>query len=315
MASSNAITSSLQNYLGENSADLLRIAYNSMDVWNDVTVLPDVKNKLRLTTLLIDNIVKPFTSTFSASNDVIKFIPREIGVDVAKADLLLDPEAYRQTYLAQFQKKGVTRSPDDLPFEQYVWEQIFEKFGAELNDTTAYFGSRNASGTSAADVTDGYGKILAALITATKVTPKSIGALDPETAIEQLKELYRSVPAPFQRPQTGLKAYMSKASYNAYEDNLENKGYNQGRGDDMLKPKWLRGAEGICELKPVTWMGSSERIIMTPQQNIILAADATDQDLAKANIVPDVWTAKVGIACALGFNFRYEGLIFCNETI
>lgn len=314
MASSSAITPAIQQYLGENSADLLMLAYQNMDVWNDVTVLPDVKNKIRLTTLLIDSIVKPYSSTFNPSLGKIKFSPREIGVDVGKADLLLDPEEYRQTYLAEFTKKGVLRGPDDLPFSQYVWEAIFAKFGEELNNSTAYFGVKNAAGTAAVDVTDGFGTKLAAMITATEVTPNTIGALASSTAQAQLLTLWRSIPEKFRVKKLAMTAYMSRSSYDAYEDGLDTKSYNTGLGESFLGPKYLRHSDGLLELKPVSWMAGSSRVIITPKSNIILAADATQQDLGKMNIVQDVWTSKVGIAAALGFDFRYAGYIWCNEV-
>ncbi len=309
------ITPALAQYPGENSHELLRLAYDAMDVANDVTVYPDVKNDLRLTTLAISKIVKPFSSTFSPSSDVINFIPRTISVKVGKADLEVAPEDYRNTYLAHFMQKGVTRTPEDLPFEQFLWEDVMRQFGEELNSETAYFGVYNAAGTNAIAVADGYGTILAQLILGGEVIPNMIGAINSTDGVEQIKELYRRIPVKYRNAKTRLTAYMSHASYEAYEDSTEEKQYNSGTQDAMLKPKWARGADGILELKPVSWMGESERVIITPRANIVMAQDATTQDLAKMNVVQDVWTAKIGIAAALGFNFHYAPLIWCNEAL
>ncbi len=315
MPSSSNITAALLDYAPQNSSDLLSVMYQGMDVWNDVTVLPDVKNKIRLTTLLVDSILKPYTSTFTPSLQKINFKPRDIGVDVGKADLLLDPEEYRQTYLAEFTKKGVQRSPEDLPFEQYVWEAIFAKFGEDVNNVAAYFGVHNAGGSAPVDVCDGFGTKLAAMITASEVTPNSVGALVKTTAQDQLLTIWRSIPEKFRVKKLQMTAYMSQDSYDAYEDGQDTKSYNNGLGESFLGPKYLRHTSGMLELRPVSWMSGSDRVIITPKSNIIMAADATEMDLAKMNIVPDVWTAKVGIAAAFGFDFRYAGYIWCNEVV
>lgn len=317
--------SKIKDYLGRNSADLLRLAYQGMEAWNQVTVLPDVKNKIRLTTLSIDKMVKPFSADFSPTENVIGFKPREIGVEVAKADLQVVPEEFRQTYLAQFtQTKGVMRTPQDLPFEKFIWEDVFAAFGEELNNDTAYLGVHNASGTSAKDVADGWGTILAANIYDDTenpdgvITPVTTGAITSDDAYEQLKTLVRSVEPKYRTPKWNLKAYMSYATYEAYLDNLDTLGVNTGRGNDPIggaNAKWLRGYQNIVELVPATWMGDSGRIILTPKANIILAADAVQQDLGKMNFVQDVWSFKVGIACAIGFDFRYLPLITCNEQV
>lgn len=305
------------DFAGYNSSSLFQLAYGSMDVWNDVFVLPDVKGLTRLSTLKINKGAKPFSCTFEATEDAIEFIPREINVHVGKYELEVCPEAYRQTYLAQFQTKGVARTPEDMPFAKYVMESIFAEFGEELNDETAYLGVHNSAGTTAADITDGYGTILAAGITASAITPITTGAITSANAASKLTLLARAVPSKYLKPKWKLRMYMSYATYAAYTDNLLTMGYNTGRGiaDIMNGTKWLAGYEGIIEIVPATWMGDSGRVFITPFENIILAADATEQDLANANIVQDVWSFKIGIAAALGFNFRYLGLIWTNEQV
>lgn len=313
MAASNQITSAMQQYVGEKSGELFMLAYQSMDIINDVTFYPDVKNKLILTSFEIDDIVKPFSTTVSATNDVFRFIPRELNVDVAKAELRLQPELYRQTYLAEFMKPGVAIKPEDMPFEQYIWEAFFKKFGEQLNNTTAYFGVKNASGTTAVDVTDGLGTILAALITATTIVPNTLGAVNSTNALSKFKTLARLVPAKYRTPAWGWTLYLSIASYEAYTDNLDTLLINTGRGDAIGNKKWLRGYEGIMELKPVTWMGASARLILTPKANIIMGGDALEGDLQKVNIIPELWGSLIGMAAALGFQFRIPGLVYCNE--
>lgn len=310
---SNEITLEMKQYLGAHSGDLLTLAYQSMDVINDVTFYPDVKNKLILTTLEMDKIVKPFTPEFNPTPDAFRFKPRELDVKVGKAELTLIPEAYRQTYLAQFMTKGVSRTPADMPFEQYLWEAFFAEFGEELNDETAYHGVYNAAGATAIDVADGYGKILADLVTAEEVTPEVLGAITATDGHEQLLQLWRKkVVGKYRKKSWKWTMYMAHKTYEAYMDSLDALPGNVGRGD-LTAQKFLRKSDNLCELKPVSWMGSSSRIMLTPFRNILCGGDAVTGDLAKANVQERMWGADIGIAAALGFNFRYAPLLFCNE--
>lgn len=321
MSLSAEITPKLKEHIGEHSAELIQLAYQSMDIINDVNLQVNVKNERTLTTLNVKSGAKPFKSTFEGNDDVVEFIPRKISVKPGKYETEFAPEEYRDTYLAQFARPGIAREFEDLPFSEYIANDLAAKFGEEVNDETAYFGVYNASGTTAAAIATGYGKIIADAIAYSgsdvneKITPLVTGAITADDALEQLQLLYRNIPIKYRKPKYNLKAYMSVEAYEAYEDCLSNKGFNTGRGDDMLSPRYLRGTRGILELKPVSWMGNSGRIIMTPFANINMALDTTSEDMAKANIVQKMWTVEMGMAAAFGFDFAYLPLVWCNEQV
>jgi len=313
---SNEVTNEMRQYLGEHSSDLLMLAFQSMDIINDVTFLPDVKNKMILSHFEIDNIVKPFKAEFEAKPDAFRFKPRELDVKLGKAELTVIPEDYRQTYLASMMpKKGVAREPGDImPFEQYIWEGIFSKFGEELNDSTSYFGDYNPAGNAAVDVADGYGKIIDDLVDDDLIVPQTLGTINNTNALDKFKLLWRNVPNKYRTSRWKWQMYMSMSKYEAYEEYLESKNYNTGRGEDMLNPVYLRQSRGLCELKPVSWMGNSNRIILTPKLNMLMGADALTGDLAKANIIQQMWGFDIGVAAALGFQVRIPGLMYINEA-
>ena len=314
MSSSALIPDNLKEQIGRDHGELTTLAYNSMSVKDDVTYLPDVKNEIRVTTLKINKIVKPFTTTFSATEGAVEFKPRTVGVKVGKAELSFAPEEYRQTYLGQYQTKGVARSPEDLPFYKYLAEGIFAQFGEEINDETAYFGNYNPAGTSAVHVANGYGKHIAGMITSGDIVPNAIGALNATSAQDQMTALWRSIPEKFKKATLKMTAYMSVGSYEMIQDSLDKKGYNVGRGEEQLGKKTLRGTDNILEVKPVTWMAGSNRVFITPRANILMLADAIEQDLSDFNLVQNMWTCDIGLAAAVGFDFAYGGLIWSNEV-
>jgi hypothetical protein len=47
---------------------------------------------------------------------------------------------------------------------------------------------------------------------------------------------------------------------------------------------------------------------------MIVGGDAIEQDLAQMNIVQNMWGFDLGIAAAIGFQFRYLPLLICNEA-
>jgi hypothetical protein len=304
----------MQQYLGKHKAGLFMLAYAAMTVFNDVTVYPDVKNKLIMSTLITKDFVKPFNTTFTGTADAFKFVPRELDVRVGKGELQIFPEKFRQTYLAYMQTPGVARTPQDLPFAGYIMEAMFKQFGQELNSQTVYNGVYDAAGNNAAAVADGYGTILAGLITDGDVSPTVLGAVDSTNALEQYKELWRGIPEK-NRDHAGYTwtAFMSRSKYEAYTDNLDNLQINTGRGDDIPNTRFLRGSEQKLELRPVSWMSGSNRILITPKENIVMGTDQTTLDLATANIIQQMWGFDLGIAAALGFNFIHPELIYCNE--
>ncbi|QCR23086.1 hypothetical protein [Pontibacter sp. SGAir0037] len=297
----------LAAYAGTYQKQLIAQAVNGMDVAQDVTVLPGIKKATQFTKLTVGSILKPFNSTHQPTANALQYSGQILEVKVGKADLLIDTDDYRQIWLSELMKAGV--NPNDIPEEKFTWEQVMKAFGAELNNTTAYSGVYNASGNSAIDVANGFGTILAAAITETKVTPVVTGAITLADAVEQIEAVYKSLPVVYRNMNTV--AYMSFNSYDSYCENYAERFgtqpiYNQ------FGQLYLRHSAGKCLIKPVTWMGSSGRVIITPKENMIMGTDLLG-DANKINTVPDVWTLKAGIAMAVGFQFRDLSAMRVND--
>lgn len=312
MSYSQQITAALQQHIGTHSKEIIRSIYGDFDAWNDANIIPGVKNEITLTSLKIANLIKPYSTTFSPTTDAIQFKPRTMSVKRGKAELTVYPEDYRYTYLAQFQKKGMLRTPDELPAAQFIMEDIVSKVKEEINSKVAYFGEYDPVGTGAVDIADGWGTVLDDMITAGDVIPVTTGAFSSSTAYTKMIQLWRSIPETFRVKAAKLQAFMSLETYEMIEDELETQGYNTGRGDDMLGPKYLRKTNGLLELKPVSWMAGSDRVFITPAENLCILSDSTDEDLNQIIVTQQHYTADLSITFAIGFDFA-TNMIWCND--
>jgi len=314
MSLSLKITGDLQTEIGTHSADLMRQVYSNFDAWNDATIIPGVKNEITLTKLFINNLIKPWSGTFTPTVDAVEFKPRKLSVKVGKAELKVIPEDYRSTYLAQFMKPGVARTPEDLPFARYILEDVFAKIGEELNTVTAYNGVYNGAGTAAVDVANGWKTELGTMITGAEVTPTVTGTLTSSDAFTKIKGMLDAIPDKYKVPGLKLKIYLSRATYNKVLAEIRTFDIMFGKGFEGTRPTWFPDYENIVELKPVSWMSGSNRVIITPQDNLVILTDDTVVDLAKINVVQEMWGAQLGIAFAIGFNFA-SNMIWCNDVV
>src|SRR5690349_7987011 len=139
-----AVLLTLAAYAGTYQKQLISTAINKMDIAQDVTLLPGIKSKHNFTKLKVGNIAKPFSSTHQPTANALQYTGRALEVQPGKADLLIETEKYRQTYLGESMKPGFNAV--DLPFEKYTWDAVIAEFSRELNDITAYFGVYNAAG-------------------------------------------------------------------------------------------------------------------------------------------------------------------------
>jgi hypothetical protein len=135
-----ADTSALATFPGEYEDKLFSTLINSMDIAGDITVMPNIKKKKNLTKLRVKKGARPFSSTHEPATGDLVYTPRVIEVKGGKRDLLVDPEDYRDTWMAQQAGPGSGANKKTIPFEQYVWAEVMKALGAELNDETAYFG-------------------------------------------------------------------------------------------------------------------------------------------------------------------------------
>ncbi len=134
--------SAITQYATSNMKPLIATLVNSMDISKDISVLTTVKNKADLPKLAVGKGLKPYTGTFVAENNSVTYTNRQLVLGIGQRDLQIDPEDYRNTFLAQFAAPGsnAVNKEGQIPFRQFLNEQLMLKLGSEINDYTAFFG-------------------------------------------------------------------------------------------------------------------------------------------------------------------------------
>lgn len=201
----------------------------------------------------------PYRGQDDTTGNGVKFTDRTLTVYQSKWDYDFDPKEFHNNYLAG-------ESSDD--FVTAANDQVAKEYLDQLTRSTIYFGVRNAAGTGAADLCDGFGTIIAAEIVATKLVPVVTGALTAANAVDKVELVAESVPV-WMREQ-GFVIYCSYATLDKYKKHyrtLNGFGFSK---DETGKYK----LDGInATLEPLAMMGNSGRLIATVDGNLVVGTD------------------------------------------
>lgn len=137
---SDADLSAITSYAANNQAPLISTLINGMDIAQDVMVMPGVKNKIPMPKLKVGNGARPYSGNQEFKVKNLKYSDRFLEVKASKRELQIDPEDYMNTYLAWINSPGSNSAKKDIPFAQFMWDQVIKAYQRELNDETAYKG-------------------------------------------------------------------------------------------------------------------------------------------------------------------------------
>jgi len=233
-----------------------------------IQVYKNVKAPIPLTKLSAQGGPRPYREQDDTTGNGVKFEDRILTVYNSKWDYDIDPEKFRNTYLAD---------ETDIPFYQYILEQVANEYVAAINDDTAYLGVYNASGTAAVDIATGWGTIIANEIIATNLTPVVTGAITSSNAVTKVKLNAKSVPLWMRKKKT-----ITYCSYNVFDkfcDHYETLNGYQYKPDNNEEYK-IQGVNSV--LMPVTWMGASQRLITSISMNLAVGTDGESVKIASS---------------------------------
>lgn len=233
--------------------------------------------------------------------DGAKITDRTLTVFQSKWDYDVDPEKFRNTYLAD-----TDINPDTTPFYQYILQQVAKEYMAAINDITAWTGVRNSAGTGAVDIADGWGTIIAADITAAVLSPVVTGVITNSNAVAKVEAVAQSVPIWMRKK--GFTIYCSYSVFDDYKTDYRSKFtfLFQPRKDDRYYIDGFANAQ----LLPVTWLGDSQRLVAAPINNLVLGTDGDSIKVAasmRRNII------EVRAMMPVGFQYGDEEALIIND--
>jgi len=357
-------TSAITSFAEQNQAALIATLLNDLDIANDITVQPNVKNRIPLPRLQVAGGLRPYSSSEEFKPNELNYTNRFLTVTIGKRDLLIDIEAYRNTYYAWNTGSGSGATKKEVPFENFVWDQIMKGYKRDINDETAWLGfdgsvtaayapatvytigqrmrytptTNNprsvqewfaATGTTVAGnnpdshpnlwrnvtaraVGPGLESYILTEIAASNITPFATGVVNATAgvAISAFKRLFRSLPIPYQNYGSIISCSFTdwylllddlSAKYQSFKDNIDI------NNNFIVMPE--TGNKLI--VKPASWLGTSRRLVAGPtipgqarHQNLYMGTDLLSDANEVAVKDSDLWTLKVGIKMAMGFQIQ-----------
>lgn len=309
----------LQQYAEKFQKGLIKIAVTDNEVFQKLDVVAGIKDKYTMTTLRFQRLLRPYKRDWDPAVDKVNLKPRTLRVEVGEVMLEEEPMAYRKTYLGHIMKKGV--NPKDHPFEKDFLEGISRQAASDFNDVTAFWGVHDPAGDAPEDVNDGFFTIIDAEVTAgnISVAKKNLietGAIDSTNAVAKLKAFYRAACAinPALRGKE-IKLRISHEVMDAYNDNYQDMNGSLPYNTKFEKT-FLEGSGRKCTLEPLTGMGTSKRIILTTDWNMLVGTDLeSDQENVKVTTGINPKVVGFYLAAAYGVQFAtLNDVFFTNEA-
>jgi hypothetical protein len=230
-----------------------------------IQVRTNVNKPQVLTKLSAVGTPRPYRSQDDLTNGS-KFTDRTLTAFQSKWDFDFDPEEFRNTYL---------NNDSNAPYYDQALNQVATEYLDYLLRSTVYTGVRNASGTTPADICNGWGKIIADEIAATNLTPIATGAITDANGVTKFEDLVAGVPVWMR--EKGFKIYCSYAKFDNFRKHYRT----------SFNFQFDKNSEGSykmdnlnVEIMPASWMGTSGRLIATLPQNLVFGTDLEQIEVA-----------------------------------
>jgi hypothetical protein len=269
--------------------------------WNlrndGIQIRTNVKAPQKLVKMSATGNVRPYAEADHFGTGVA-FTNRTLTVRQTKKDYPFNPEEFRNTLLASL-------NPNTMDFVPEAVNQVSKEYLNDLMANALYLGVYNGAGTAAADTVTGWGTIIAAEITATNITPVVTGAITNANAVSKVDLVAKS--APLVMRQLGMVVYCSYSTFDKYAED-----YRSKYGFQYVPS--LTGGYRIdnvnAELKPVAWMGTSNRLIATIPQNLVFG---TDIEQIQMHATPHLDILQIRQKMPLGCEIQDLGVLVVND--
>ncbi len=301
------LNTTLGDYCRENKDILISELVNDPRLADRFEVMDDIKDEMPLPNMTIsDDFVKPGDAeNFTPTSDVIKYNARILKVRDCKVDLLIVPAHYEKTFLGKYKKQGSNKT--DIPFEQFLFQQIILKARRAMHLLAIYKGVYNASGTTTASTMNGFLKIISNEITAGKITPVVTGALTSTNVIDKLLLTYDALGEEYKDEGVQMKVNSTMFDWVYRKFNpITNPTLvaTQNLADaEASKVNYLTLPGANCILVRETGLGTSQRVITSRKDNLVFGCDSLGED---ANIETQRFnrTIKIMIDWKAGVEFK-----------
>lgn len=343
----------IQNYAGTYSQALIARMLNGLDIAKDIKVIRNVKEPLNLTKFEANKGIRPLnTNVEEAKKPGRKFTGRKLEPRGGMKIFHVIPEELRGTWMGEMLDPNAKEVPfaqwiwvkefealaaeinDNIYLSQYLAD------ADEFNPATVYAvgdvvnyeediyrcTTITVAGQSPAShpakwleinstaIVDGPGTIIAAEITAGKLIPVVTGAIDNTNAVAKLTLVWKAQTIAMRK--YGGVLWVSWDVFEKYLADYDTR-YGKGAGiasyieDETVV--WLKGSRKKCEIRPCTWMGDSQRIICTREDNFLMGTNDLSDTNKIGKMIDTLHGFKAICKYLLCFNFGDLEIVKVND--
>ncbi len=243
---------------------------------------------------------RPYRAQDDFAGNGAKYTDRSITAYQSKWDFEFDAEDFRNTYLADkaLQEKSLYAAALNFlvnKYKEYLKLQVF------------YNGVRDANGDAPVDVANGWGTIIASELSGGGLTAIATGAMDNTNAVTKVEAFLEDASIPtWLREMGGI----LKCSYSVFDKyaksyrTINNFGYKPDATD-----RYKIDNKNFY-LEPESWMGTSQRLIATIPNNLVMG---TDIDRVAVYPTPHLNIIQTRLMMPVGFEIQDLEAIYVND--
>jgi hypothetical protein len=236
------------------------------NIADNYRLLPGVKSKTKLATVLFGNVLQASSCPFDAPTDDLSAV--EIDVCALSAMAQICQFDLEQSFVALQMTKGSNGDFSVASFMDFYWNEMAKQIGQDI-ELIRWQGDTTSLDTTLA-LCDGYEKVLCAN---ESVSGLYNGAINSGNVLTQLAAVFAAAPSAIIRKKADLRLYVSTNVANAYELAAAS-GNTMTYVTTPLALTYLGVKVVVCE-------GMSDNtIVLTLKDNLIYAFDAEGDDKA-----------------------------------
>ncbi len=305
-----------QDYVRTYADDLFCEMFYGFKTADLAQIHEGIKGEKVITQLEVgDNLTRRWGKAFAPVANAAAFKPRILKTVLNKVDFEIVPQQYESSYLGALRKKG--QNPGDWPYAAYVMEKMMGKLMQEF-ETAVWQGVEEASpadGDFLRQTFDGYLQIIVEALAAGDINAVVTGPSTSVDIIADLRLMWAQVLTPYK--EGGVDILMSYQLYDVYRIAYKD-AYKVDPAYIQITDAGYRGVEyelgnGNTRIIPINGLAGSNRIIMTPRENLVIGIDSpTDTQF---NVKDDIRVLQFWMDFRMGVQILLQknGILVVND--
>ena len=312
------LTANLQEYVSDNPAIFGKHFVPLNDMFDFMSIYPNIEDKQPLLELAVSDPNQPGNrASFAPKENVLNWKNRTLVVKNAEITLQFkqsEIESMWRSYLAKIAQEQSRGNVYDFPFESYMMQKVIEKSKDQIRRLSVWKGALNATGTTSADIMDGYLTKIAADITGGAIpagnvfTGAAITASNAEAQFNGVRDLLITQYPEYMNMDLVCFAAPENVHYYStnYQANHDSLPYN-----NEFKKTMLEGLSN-CPIIPEIGLTGSDRIVLTPVGNLAYGNDAAER-MSNIEIEKKDRTVTVLVDWKQGVEYAIAELLLTNS--